>query len=418
MARAPATAGGWWQRLQRGDRRLEAALLGGITALALALRAGYVVAAGPRPLPYNSDPYYFQMIAEHLLQGRGFVEVNGLAYRPPGFPGLLAGLYAVLGVHLQAARLLLAGIGALHCALQWAWVRRLASPAVALLAALFTALDPQLVRYPQLLYSEVLYLALQAGALWLFLAALDERSLARAALAGLCAGLAALTREIGLVIPLAFALWAWRARLAPPTGRLCLAAGVATLLVIAPWTARNARVLGAFVPITTNTGINFYMGNNPRANGDFRWAVAEGVEWNHGGGELAAHREGLRQGWRYIREHPGRTVALWAVKFWILWRPPFYGFGGLSGVETLVRATWLLSYLALLALTVCGWRDTRALGPRARLPLWLIALPTLGHLLTYAGTRYRIPLTTLLVFYAAVGARRLLARVGGRKGVP
>lgn len=375
--------------------------LAAIFAAALLLRLAYAWLRRGDDLPFNSDPYYYSLIARHLLEGAGFVELKSRAYRPPGLPWFLAGVYALCGVRLAAARAALALVGALHCLAQAAWVRRLASPRAGVYAALLTALYPQFIRYPTELYAEPLFLCLQAAALALLLAGVERQSHRLLAAAGIVCGLSALTRELGLLLPAAAGLWWLAARLGPRRGWLTFTA--ATALTVLPWTVRNHAVLHTFVPISTNTGINLYIGNNPQATGDFIWVLAPGVDWDDGGGELAAHREGARQAVRYALSHPGRTLALALKKAWILWRPPLYGFGGLGPVTLLMRLAWLAAYLALLALTVAGWQALRAAWPAPLLPLALMVLATLSHMAAFADTRFRLPLEALLVYSAAVG---------------
>jgi hypothetical protein len=85
---------------------------------------------------------------------------------------------------------------------------------------------------------------------------------------------------------------------------------VCAAATIAPWTIRNYRVLGAFVPVATNGGEVLYRANNPLATGEYvkrgevdLWVLPE----------LDAHREGLRLAKQWIAAHPGEFLAL-AVK--------------------------------------------------------------------------------------------------------
>lgn len=48
--------------------------------------------------------------------------------------------------------------------------------------------------------------------------------------------------------------------------RVCLIIFI-SLVVLLPWTIRNYKVHRAFIPITTQFGINFWIGNNPNATG-------------------------------------------------------------------------------------------------------------------------------------------------------
>jgi len=381
----------------------------GLFLAALALRLAYLLTRWGEPLVDNSDPYYFSLIAQHLVEGRGFLEIKAWAYRPPGFPFLLAAVYWPAGVNVDLGRVALAVLGAAHCVFQVLWVRRLAGDRVGLWAGWLTAVYPQLVRYPQEMYSEPLYLFWLSGALALLLAGLERGDGRRVAAAGVGFGLAALTREAGLLTPFILGLWLMLARrqLPPRLGRWWLLLTALTALTVLPWTVRNKLVLGAFVPIATNSGINFYMGNNPEATGDFGWAVAPGVDWDDGGNEVLASREGFKAGLAWIRANPARAATLWAKKVWILWRPPLYGFGGLGKAALAMRAVWLVCYLAAGLLAAAAWRELREDWPRTALPLLFMVICSLPHVVTYASTRYRLTMEAFLFVYSAYGAATL-----------
>jgi 4-amino-4-deoxy-L-arabinose transferase-like glycosyltransferase len=400
-----------------GQRRALLAIVLG----ALVLRVGFVLLLGDEPLPPGSDPYFYSRIAENVLAGEGFVEVAARAYRPPGFVAFLTGVYGVFGVDVMAARLALAAVGALHCLVQALWLRRLVGPTAGVIGALLTAVYPQFLRFPQALYTEVLFLLLQGVTLWLVLAALardGRRSWWLLAVAGVACGATTLTRELGSLTLVAVLIWMVIARRALP-GRLRWRAAVftaATVLTILPWSLRNLQVLGTLVSISTSTGMNLYIGNNPEADGQFVWRLAPGVDWADGAGELQAHRQGLGAAVAYAWEHPGRTVALALRKAWVLWRPPLHGFGGLGLQATALRLAYLAIYLALLLVVIAGWRRLRALWPAPALPLLLLGLATAAHMASFAETRFRVPLEALLIGLAAMVLAAWWPRVAARLG--
>ena len=51
----------------------------------------------------------------------------------------------------------------------------------------------------------------------------------------------------------------------PERRRRACALAFGILLVMVPWTVRNAKCFGEFIPLTTNGGINLYIGNNALA---------------------------------------------------------------------------------------------------------------------------------------------------------
>jgi hypothetical protein len=122
----------------------------------------------------------------------------------PLYPGLVAGLGRVLGGHYVLAGVLLSLAA---CAAAFALLYRLAVPRLgeegALRAVLYLAVFPTAL-FLQAVYSESLYLALVLGA---FLLAERGRFLG----SGAVAGLALLTRPVGIALLPALAVLAWRA---------------------------------------------------------------------------------------------------------------------------------------------------------------------------------------------------------------
>lgn len=235
-------------------------LFGGVLALALLVRVAVVLATpGYQP---RTDAADFDRRGASLAQGHGFGE-SGIvpgpsAFRPPATPVALAAVYLLTGDREPdrwvAARLFLAAVGTLGVALlgllalqAWGWPE-------ALVAGALAAVYPPLVAFGSSILSEPVFVALELAAL---LAALRCRRGARvrwAVLAGVLCGMAALTRSNGVVLALPLLLLCVRR---PGRGPQ-LAAGVALVavmaLTVAPWTLRNARVMGDLVPISTQGG--------------------------------------------------------------------------------------------------------------------------------------------------------------------
>src|SRR5436190_15584815 len=148
------------QSLENRDRQFDLIVLAGIFVVGLALRLGYIALLRGAPETHSEDPYYYSLIARHLIEGKGYLEIASRAYRPPAYPWLLAGIYSIAGVNLLAARIVLAILGALSAVCAAVWVRQLSTQRIGYWAGFAVAIYPQFVRYPQTLYSEAFYLFL------------------------------------------------------------------------------------------------------------------------------------------------------------------------------------------------------------------------------------------------------------------
>lgn len=402
------------QSLDSRDRRFDRVILAAIFVAGLVLRLAYIALLRGAPETHTEDPYYYSLIARHLIEGRGYLEIASRAYRPPAYPWLLAGIYSVAGVNLLAARIALAVFGALSAVCATLWVRELSTRRIGYFVGLAVAIYPQLVRYPQTLYSEPFYLFLLFAGMALLMTALRRSSMVLGALTGVTFGLAALTREVTLVMPAIIGLWLLlsRKKFSGSVAKVWLAMAAAAIFTVVPWTVRNYLVLHSFVPITTNSGINFYIGNNPAATGLPDWRLVPGVAWNDGGNEVEASRQGLREGLRYVRGHLALTVGMWFKKVWLLWRPPVYGYEGLSLSVAGMRFLWLACYAFTLGFGAFGFMKLWQ-SPARRLtlfPLLVMICFSIPYILTFTDTRYRLPMETIAIFYAMVGFDLCLRR--------
>jgi len=129
----------------------------------------------------------------------------------------------------------------------------------------------------------VLEAPLNLAATWALDRALTVNRSRAWALAGACWGLAALTRpNILALLPIVSLYVLWTVR-RPSVSRLAMYWG-ATVLVLTPVLLRNAIVGHDVVPVASQGGLNYYLGNNPAADGmsavapEFRRTWTGGLE--------------------------------------------------------------------------------------------------------------------------------------------
>ncbi|MGH9383302.1 MAG: ArnT family glycosyltransferase, partial [Vicinamibacterales bacterium] len=199
-------------------------------------------------------------------------------YQAPLYPYLLGAIYALFGRDLLVVRIVQAVLGSAACVLLGLAGVRLFSPRVGLVTGLMLALYAPAIFLDALIQKSGLDIFLICVALWL----VSELSNRRAALAGWMAlgvtlGALSLTRENALVLVSVVLVWAVsieRRVPEPKLARRARFAGVVALLlglaiVLVPVAARNKLVGGGFYLTTSQFGPNFYIGNNPRADGSY-----------------------------------------------------------------------------------------------------------------------------------------------------
>jgi hypothetical protein len=309
----------------RNGGRLGIAALVAILLLGLGLRVGEAW-DGRAPV---FDAAAYAGIARNLDEGNGFT-VGAKATQPsddysPGLPLFVAGLYKVTGgVHERLARLVLALIGALAPLFAYLLARRLTEAlptyaskrrgldachpqgykrrevpggavAAGLIAAFVVAIYPATIEYTGMLMTEPPAATLLAGAILGILWAGDgprtgadeapggPQSIWRWLVPGLTLGALALVRPEYLAVGLLLAvLVLLHERFTPrsPAGgpddrggwrRALVAAAVVVLgivVVVAPWTVRNAFALHRFVPVSTGGGQVLYAGTYLPSDGN------------------------------------------------------------------------------------------------------------------------------------------------------
>ncbi|MEW6336844.1 MAG: tetratricopeptide repeat protein [Acidobacteriota bacterium] len=411
-----------------------------VFAVALAVRLLYLGFLSTTPLfdILVGDAERYDQWARAIAGGDWMSRAEGVFYQAPLYPYLLALVFAVTGHSLWAVRVLQAALGAAACALLARAGRRAYSPAAGMVAGLGLA-----VWAPALFYDGLLQKSVLDGFFIALLLALSARSavdrespIAAGRLVALGATLGGfvLSRENALAIAAPLLAWlavrrtgaTWRTRLAAPA--LAIAGMAAVLLPVA---ARNMAVGGEFHLTTSQFGSNFYLGNNPRANGSYvplRGARGNPQFERHDTTLLAEQAMGrtltpqevsdywLGQALAWIRSEPGAFALLTARKTMLLVNDveiadtdDLYGTADLvaplAAFRTLARFGLLLPLAVLGALLT--WRDNAA----TRLFVVLGACYGASVIAFLIYGRYRFPLVHLALLLAAAGVLETRARL-------
>jgi len=282
------------------------------------------------------------------------------------------------------------------------------------------------------------------------LRALGRPSRGRWFATGVLYGLAAITRPniliVALVVPFVTALGRRLAPAAAPV-RARAALGEAFLfaaglvLPIVPVTLHNALAGGDFVPIASQGGVNFYIGNNPVADG--YTAIVPGTRATWWGGHddavaLAERAEGrpLRasevsaywtaEGLAFLRAEPVAALRLYARKLYLFWWGAeisnnehiyFLRRYSLPMQVTLWHAGLyvpfgLVAPLAVLGIGL-GWVRLRA---RVVPLIAYVVLYMISVVLFFVCARFRLPVVPVLLLFAAYAALALPALVLPARG--
>ena len=383
-----------------------------LLALALRLAAHFAL-----PQPLQSDGLAYFTLAQHLAAGDWPSDNLGQhAFYSIGYPLVLAPFFALLGASTGVAFAV-----NLALAMLAGWLVALVARACALprpaqqLALLGYALWLPGIWNCTLIARENLSTPLLLLLVWLALRLSRQPSLASAALAGLAWAAALLAGSSALPLLaaplLAIAIGArWRPR---AMGAPLLALLAAAALMLAPWSWATRQMLGHPI-LSTNSGFNLYLGNNPSATGRFVSIAATpvGPQWQAMRarlGESGATSDLGQRALVWMRAHPAQVARLTAIKLALFWAPnlPDAQDFALSRAVACVRLFEVIQYLLFLALALLAIaRQGIAPAPRAILLAAITGFWAL-HGLAYIIERYRDPVMPLLIILAAAALARL-----------
>jgi 4-amino-4-deoxy-L-arabinose transferase-like glycosyltransferase len=417
------------------SRRTFNVAFGAICVVALAIRV--FAAFEVNSIVPQSDAADYDRHALSLSGGDGYpqtLEVVGghgpTAFRAPLYPFALAAVYLVVDTSDESARWLAgrleqAVIGTAVVALIGLIALQLWGRRPALIAGAIAAVYPPLIVAGTSLLTEPLFTALLLGGV---AALLRYRSSGQQVgwlvAAGACAGLASLTRGNGIAIVLIFALGAWVAR--PRWSRHALIGPavlvVCSVIVVLPWTVRNAIEMDAFVPVTDQTGVAIGGQYNDVAKAnDWSWVgpwdvpAFASIYADRSRDEVDISRELTSKGIDYVRDHPGavpsaafhNVMRLFSLKDPVAFERTSASFvGEPKGLaQAAVYGFWLVGALAIVG----------AFSPLARrLPgfIWaIVPLLVISIVFVAGSSRYRAPLEPVFILFAAAAIEWPLGRI-------
>jgi tetratricopeptide (TPR) repeat protein len=351
---------------------------------------------------------------------------RGVFYQAPLYPYFLGFLQVILGHNLWLIRLVQIALGAISCALIFATGRNLFSRQAGIAAGLLLSFYAPGIFFDALIEKSILDFFLLSILLWLLSQLKVTATWGLWLATGAVLGLLGLSRENALILVAVVPLWiGFHFSQSHVMKRLqwigLFFAGLLSVLV--PVGLRNLTVGGEFKLTTSQLGPNFFIGNNPLADGTYvsvGKAIGEPQLEGKDAKRLAERALGrslaagevsdywLQQSWDYIRSQTGRWLGLLAKKWLLVWNAreiedsdDFYIYQQWS---------WLLSFLGwinhfgiLVPLAVMGifltakkWRQ-----------LWLLyaMILSLATSVTifYVFGRYRFPLVPFLGLFAGAG---------------
>ena len=402
----------------------ERKILWSLCVLAFALRIGaiWTLHSWIHPDPMEHRSIAVSLVNEGCFCFTDFGHRGPSSFQSPPYPLLLAAMFKIFGVQsaaaYQAVMALNALVGALCVWLTYRLARTMGGgSAVGLVAAGAVAVWPTQIYACTVAQAVVLITAGVTALPSLFYAATRSGRFAPWLGFSVVGCIAALTEPAFLpAMALSGLLILFARRLEIKTRvRNSAALLVVALAVLGPWTYRNYRVHGAFVPVKSSFWVNTWKGNNDFASGTDRVALSKAdasrLRWWHIGDPRAREVDGvhayrtLDEATRarlmykselerekifkeitvaWIRSHPAAYARLCGLRLgktlWVDWENPktynlFYVLGRAlllctAGIGLLIalRRRWTLGFAALLYLSTLALYTLTITAARFALP--------------------------------------------------
>jgi hypothetical protein len=401
-------------KASREDRR-HAFDTAGVCLLLLYLLVGVIYSALISPVSRFPDEIEYLKLSHNLVAGPGY-SMDGVhltASRPPGYPFFLAAIRFVGGdvFSFRVVQFLLLA-ATLFLTYRLCSERKIFAGLLIVtgLAALYPVLFyTSGTLYPQTLSAFLFILVLN-------LALIDPRGLVINIFTGLVFGVLILevpTFLLTMFVALG-AFWFYKLLRARDALIIVLAAS----LVVGTWSTRNAIVFHRFIPLTTNSGLNFLEGNNPDAS-PYEAAANKGMETYYdqaeklGLDEFQSDRFYRDAALAWIEANPGRALVLYLDKVLNFFNiVNVYSSQIQSTVSPWKQAVLAVGYLILVGLLFARLMERRRfpLIPREKAFLMIYVLSAFTSAIFFTRIRHRLPFDFLII--AVVGlylSRRLEA---------
>ncbi|MBN2226391.1 MAG: glycosyltransferase family 39 protein [candidate division Zixibacteria bacterium] len=392
-----------------------------VLAIGLVVRLVYL-------LYYIHGPEWDRLLVDSLFHHRWAMVIAGgdilggeVFFRAPLYIYLLGLLYGIFGHAILVGRIFGHLVGLIAVLLTYQLADRLFTRRVAIVAGILHALYPLAVYFESELLVDSLFTMLTELSLLCLLIAGERKTIRWYFITGVVIGLAAITRPVILGLVPVYLIWILfdrekSAGYLRPIGAMILG----MLLLIFPITIRNHAVGDDLVLISASGGVNFYIGNNPDADGltaamppplganwriqDITYLAEQDLGRELKPSEVSSYW--THQALHWITEHPGDFLRLYLKKLY--YAANNYEVANNRNLRLFFDSNPVvkfipLNFAVLVFLATIGVMLSFG-NRRAR----LILLYLVWYLLTIAGffinARFRLPILPLLMILAANGA--------------
>ncbi len=416
---------------QDDGRNRERYALAGALLLALVLRALYLFQIHGHPLfsVLTGDPAVYYARALGILSGVT-VPDHAFFHSCPFYPFVLAG-FARITSSMDIVRAMQSLVGAASVILIFELGKLTVGRSAGIVAAFLAAIYVPFIFFEGELLEISLVLAFLEGTLILLLLARMRSSRWLSALAGVLLGLAALGKPNLLLFAPIGAVWLYvtaltKRRRAAIMGIVFFTAAGVTIL---PATIHNYRSSGDLIPVSSNGGINLFIGNHPGAPGvfqvppemrfDLRLASKEVAERSTGrplsDGEVSDYWAG--QAFRFAKSYPNAWTRQIGRKFALFWNhfeiPNHYDMNFVKRFAPVLRNP-IGTFAVLAPLGILGLVLASVRRKRTGLLIAFAVTFMVSVIPFFVTARYRLAIVPVLLVGAGFAVTEIISMVRKR----
>jgi len=411
-----------------------------IISLAVALRVGSALYMGDQVqvLPGIFDQISYDRLAQNLLAGNGFsFDQDWWPATRAGEPTahwsylmtlFLYGVYSLFGYHPLMARFIQAVIaGVLMPLVTFRLGERLGNRTVGLISAAISAIYIYFFYYAGALMTETFFILAVLGVLNTTIGLAQEQNWKNGIKLGIALGFGVLLRQTLLLFLPFLLLWLFWVNWGKVKWLIIIPILGIPAAMILPFTIRNYLVFDQFVLLNTNAGYVFFWANHPIHGTNFFSILPpdypsyvdlipqELLTMD----EAALEKELMTRGLQFVLDDPGRYILLSINRlkdYFLFW--PKEESGTLSNISRVGSFGIFLPFMIIGIVISLFPGKLKKLFPEkiinhsAYILIFLFIIVFSGiHLLSWAYVRYRLPVDSVLIIFAAIAIYTLSIRL-------
>jgi tetratricopeptide (TPR) repeat protein len=351
-------------------------------------------------------------------------------FRAPMYAYFLALLYKIFAANLHAVLLVQHLIGVATGWLIYRVAREMFSYTIGALSLMLYTLTPIFIYFEGQLLLDFLLLPLNLLALLFLCRAIRGARIHAWILSGAFFGLSALTRPNILFVLLFLILWIFFRVSGKDGVKRALVAvvliAVTAMAVIAPVTVRNYVVSKDLVLISSQGGINFYVGNHRDATGLSAYMPTLGFAWDYQDCEYIAEQDEGRElspsevsdywyaeGLKFILDEPDEWVPLFLKKLYHLVNN--HEMSNNRSIPYVYDAVWILPLFPIGVWFLFPFAAVGVFSRRkeawVRLLTLFVVLYSFTLLMFFINSRFRLPVLAVSIILAALGIEHIVDSV-------